>query len=578
MISPENFKTLLNLYYKKNNDKIFYTKEDSKIFINLLLKIPFFNKICIEKGFMCLKNFISNMKIERFDSNSIIFIEDKINNKYQELLIGDAEKSNQENTIKCISPCYLAVLDLDYYTKNIHIENPESKKKFFEILFPFTIFNNLTKNILNEIYYCYEEISYSKNEIIYKENSVIDGIFLVIKGEFLISKNKPVENINRELSLINDEIAQLRKKSSFLITGYSDNSIFNYKQYFKEINKFSKNRYIKINSTDREKIFNKNFNNKKMNLIILKSGDFFGEYEYLNNNLKRRTYSVNAIGDYENILWYISPKTIANILNNKKTYEILDKLSKNKFKVLFEQYKQNKSIENIQKNNYKSFYLNSASNRNINNQNYIKSINNFNIIKKDSNYNRSYKKSKNPIKHNIITLSKNNLKNTLFNGPKLNLKLLKYNKNLNFAKYNLLTIRNYLLKNKNKRDNKSKQNLKKRAISYNMIENPNFENKNLQANFQTNTIYKNNKQSENKTQINDILKKEINFNTINQINTTCTSSFQSNFKNKNKIFGNSNNNQTIFMAEKEKNIEKYKQLNKSSKKGVDFFRYFNSNN
>ena len=324
MLKEETISTILSLYKKYQNDISLFSSEDYQLLINYLVEHTQFSEIQKNKGLSILKKVLYNMKIIEIKKEEEIMKFDETNKKCYIYLFGEIKKKNffkgskrlgKKKYIncnyKCLSVCFFAELDNDFYIKYILEEPSILLKDFIQKLFKFQFFKNLSIIEYKTLFLNYEERIYNQNEIIYKEGDEIDGIYLIIEGECKIIK----ENLSKELLLSKEMIRIINNKNSL-----------HHKSFF------SRNEIISNDfkcQTERKKftsILSNNINKNKV-LLIIRECDLFGDLE-ISKNIKKRQFSIISSNFMKSRLWFF-PTKISNIFLRN-----IQKLSSQKYQIL----------------------------------------------------------------------------------------------------------------------------------------------------------------------------------------------------------------------------------------------------
>jgi hypothetical protein len=145
-LSFEEFQKLKNIYSKNMNTTLLFSTKDIDTVISILNIIPFYKKLLLERGYICLKEIILDMSLKLFPKDSKVQRFNKEKTKFYHLLYGNTEEIidySGKNILKkklCINDCYFAEFNFQNYMKlinediNIKITNFVNK---IENFFPF---------------------------------------------------------------------------------------------------------------------------------------------------------------------------------------------------------------------------------------------------------------------------------------------------------------------------------------------------------------------------------------------------------------------------------------------------------
>ena len=142
--------------------------------------------------------------------------------------------SPRSATVKCLEPCYLAVIVQRDYKKILRSDAEKTVKERVEILKHLPIFNEVSETSLKCLGYLLTEASYKKGQVVYLENSAIDNIYFVKSGEFKLSIRDTVSKPKNfsSGSLLRLKMMKTSTKSidlSVVVKG--KNQIFGYEEY-----------------------------------------------------------------------------------------------------------------------------------------------------------------------------------------------------------------------------------------------------------------------------------------------------------------------------------------------------------
>ena len=290
MLTKETLSKILSLYKKNQNDISLFSSEELKLLLDYFTEHSFFSKIKETKGIAIFKKTIYNTHIKEFEKREIILKYDEKNKKCNIFIFGEAKKKNifKETkklgnkkylncNYKCLTKCFFAEFDYDFYLAYILVEPHILFKDFIQNLKIFPFSQELSLFQYQKLFLNYDEKIYNLKEIIYKEGDEVDGIYLIIEGECQIIKQKT--NI----------------KDKFILSS-------------KDMNIYEGNK-IRLSP-----IFPNNINKNKA-ILSIKEGDLFGDLE-LNKNFSKRQFSVICSGFIKSKIWFF-PIEVSKILLKK---------------------------------------------------------------------------------------------------------------------------------------------------------------------------------------------------------------------------------------------------------------------
>ena len=221
-LSFEEFQKLKNIYSKNMNTTLLFSKKEINNEISILSLIPFYKKLLLERGYICLKEIVLDMSLKFFPKGSKVQRYNKEKTKFYHLLYGNIEEISDysgKNTLKkklCINDCYFAEFNFQNYMKfinediNIKITNFVNK---IENFFPF---ENIKENDYMKLYLCYDDFEFKHFDFVYKEGDDVDGIYLIIEGLFEIYKKIDNGNNSYNLDKIEKKIEFLKRENNHL--------------------------------------------------------------------------------------------------------------------------------------------------------------------------------------------------------------------------------------------------------------------------------------------------------------------------------------------------------------------------
>ena len=259
-LSFEEFQKLKNIYSKNMNTTLLFSKKDIDTVISILNIIPFYKKLLLERGYICLKEIILDMSLKLFPKDSKVQRFNKEKTKFYHLLYGNTEEIidySGKNILKkklCINDCYFAEFNFQNYMRlinediNIKITNFVNK---IENFFPF---ENIKDNDYMKLYLCYDDFEFKQFDFVYKEGDIVDGIYLIIEGDFEIYKKIDNGNNSYNLDKIEKKIEFLKKENNHLNKILNSNFCSKSSRNFKSQKQNSKPLFFSSNNTNNLKV------------------------------------------------------------------------------------------------------------------------------------------------------------------------------------------------------------------------------------------------------------------------------------------------------------------------------------
>ena len=221
-LSFEEFQKLKNIYSKNMNTTLLFSKKDINNIISILTLIPFYKKLFLERGYICLKEIILDMSLKLFQKGAKVQRYNKEKTKFYHLLYGNTEEisdysgKNSLNKKLCINDCYFAEFNLKNYMKLINEDINIKLKNFVNKIENFFPFENIKDNDYMKLYLCYDDFEVKQFDFVYKEGDDVDGIYLIIEGVFEIYKKKNNGNSSYNIDKIEKKVELLKKENNHL--------------------------------------------------------------------------------------------------------------------------------------------------------------------------------------------------------------------------------------------------------------------------------------------------------------------------------------------------------------------------
>ena len=208
---------------------------------------------------------------------------------FGELALENATSDKRRATIIAIENCDLAVVDKKEYNSLIKDSVVRCKKKFFELINTYRIFNDIGYSTFNKKYYSlFRYIRMNNDNLILKENQKCDNIYFLVSGECELYIDKNICEINELINKLSQTLIDLKNKNNelnenrskyFQITFDEDipsnNTIFNMKKNKRNLIKainledFDINKINNVLIDNNDYINNKKFHSEYFNEMIL---------------------------------------------------------------------------------------------------------------------------------------------------------------------------------------------------------------------------------------------------------------------------------------------------------------------
>ena len=449
-ISPENYISLFEV-----DESIKQNTEDLKTLIKLKIEI---DKEDANKRLIKIPNY---KMISKYN----------IGYTFGELALENINKKRMA-TVICLTDCDFAVINKIEYNELIKDSVNHSKNKFYNIIYKYKVFNNISLATFDRKYFNdFRYLKMKKNSILFNQGDICNDVYFILNGEYELFVEKNVEEVNQIILQLKDIVDDLKKiithetkiiinrnfrnkNKSYIKIKNNLNLFFN--KYESEIN-LEEVAYI-INNRDivnKKKFFGKNFDKvisekQKIKLGIYKSKQIIG----LNDIINRYTENNKCVFSckccsFIGELYQIQYKNFLSMYENEENVKLYtsELLFQNIYYLIQRLLAHKKYIYEIaikKENEYINLLLLEEENnqKNINNNNNKSQPKNFINTNKIINY--SLIKDKNRINDNNNNTKKSDFK-SLTNDKNSNIRIdtlsLRKNINLNILSHiNILKI------------------------------------------------------------------------------------------------------------------------------------------
>ena len=182
-------------------------------------------------------------------------------------------------TIITLTDCDFAVIDKLEYNELIKEYVSKSKNKFFDLIYSYKIFNNISYEIFDKKYFNhFRYIKIKKNSYLFKEGDICDNLYFILSGEYELFVDKNIQEVNQMILRLIDIIDSLKK---III---KENKSFNHKTT--KIEKLKENLKIKQNLN---LFFSKFENEIKLEEVafMIKNTDIINKKKYIGYNFNK---------------------------------------------------------------------------------------------------------------------------------------------------------------------------------------------------------------------------------------------------------------------------------------------------
>ncbi|CAD8161802.1 unnamed protein product [Paramecium octaurelia] len=211
-------------------------KMEIDLLVHFTQELPFFKQYQnSENGLQIHRECCKHMYLERFQATDIVFHVDSIGTKFYVILDGQVEvlikrrgydelesvrilrqgesfgelalihRQPRLATIRCVNNCYFAVLDKQQFQHILHYEQTKKIEQNIDYFAQISIFNQLNRTQLTQIYLNSFLYEYEKNQIVLQEGEKSDSFLIVKTGLFQVRKQ-----MNKSAPLILFEIGELQ--------------------------------------------------------------------------------------------------------------------------------------------------------------------------------------------------------------------------------------------------------------------------------------------------------------------------------------------------------------------------------
>ncbi|CAD8177631.1 unnamed protein product [Paramecium octaurelia] len=211
-------------------------KMEIDLLVHLTQELPFFKQYYKqENGLLIHRECCKHMFVERFLATDIVFHVDSIGTKFYVILDGQVEvlikrrgyeelesvrilrqgesfgelalihRQPRLATIRCVTDCCFAVLDKQQFQQILHYEQTKKIEQNVDYFSQISIFNQLNRAQLTQIYLNSFLYEYEKNQTVLQEGDKSDSFLIVKAGLFQVRKF-----MNKSHPLILFEIGELQ--------------------------------------------------------------------------------------------------------------------------------------------------------------------------------------------------------------------------------------------------------------------------------------------------------------------------------------------------------------------------------
>ena len=454
-IGEDNFDTLVkNIVHQKGRGQMY---QDYPRIINrakeTLAKLNHSDK---DKenliGKLTVEQYIDMNKVELYVNNysddakqrkNVVIPQYEIVNKIETgQIFGDValENPNSKRTATLISidHCYFGVLNKSEYIMYIKGVNDKNKKKFFNVIYSYNVFQLLSKYTFEKKYYNFFKFrKCERGEMLLKENEKCENVFFLLNGKFEISTCRNIIDVNKLLIQYKQRLSKLCHSN-----GINESNVYtNYNNEVKQNEDLIINHKFKTKKQN-EMIFTKQI----IRLGTANNREIIGLYDYINigdNNEHKGLINCKCLSN--NCEMYFIPidiyykvydveesvKELTNGICIKKLKVMIDKLNEYKERMfmlmnkheeekamfhynlsLLNQNKFNKRNRLYELENNSVFAFNNNDNNSSNNiHTYIKNSNSNNNIQHRSGHGSANKRIRIKKDNLSVNISKININN-----------------------------------------------------------------------------------------------------------------------------------------------------------------------
>ncbi|CAD8100137.1 unnamed protein product [Paramecium sonneborni] len=335
-------------------------KMEIDLIVELTEELPFFKQYYKqENGLLIHRECCKHMFVERFLATDIVFHVDSIGTKFYVILDGQVEvlikrrgydelesvrilrqgesfgelalihRQPRLATIRCVTDSYFAVLDKQQFQQILHYEQTKKIEQNVDYFAQISIFNQLNRTQLTQIYLNSFLYEYEKHQIVLQEGDKSDSFLIVKTGLFQVRKQ-----INKSHPLILFEIGELQ------VFGFYH--LFNKIPYeYSMICLSPKGQIYKIHRTSLiEKIFEGHTQDLEKHMLEINSYVHFKVHQEQNTHLKYpRYFQIKTTNEQEREIKEEFVKTCRNQESRNKNYKSRNQLIKQKMDTMIEQQK-----------------------------------------------------------------------------------------------------------------------------------------------------------------------------------------------------------------------------------------------
>ncbi|CAD8107603.1 unnamed protein product [Paramecium primaurelia] len=335
-------------------------KMEIDLLVHLTQELPFFKQYYKqENGLLIHRECCKHMFVERFLATDIVFHVDSIGTKFYVILDGQVEvlikrrgfdelesvrilrqgesfgelalihRQPRLATIRCVNDCCFAVLDKQQFQQILHYEQTKKIEQNVDYFAQISIFNQLNRAQLTQIYLNSFLYEYEKHQTVLQEGDKSDSFLIVKAGLFQVRKL-----VNKQHPLILFEIGELQ------VFGFYH--LFNKIPYEYSIICLSpKGQIYKIHRTSLiEKIFEGHTQDLEKHKQEINSYVNFKVHQEQNTHLKYpRFFQIKTSCEQDKEIQEECIKTCKNKESKNDNYKSRNQLIKQKMDTMIEQSK-----------------------------------------------------------------------------------------------------------------------------------------------------------------------------------------------------------------------------------------------
>ena len=473
-IGEDNFDTLVkNIVYQQGRGQMYqdypriisraketlaklnHSDKDKDSLIGNLTTEQYINQTKVE---LYVNNYSDDAKQRK---NVIIPQYESVNKIETGQTFGDIALENPNNkrtaTLVSIDQCYFGVLNKSEYIMYIKGVNDKNKKKFFNVIYSYNVFQLISKYTFEKKYFNFFKFrKCERGEMLLKENDKCENVFFLLNGKYEISTYRNIIDVNKLL-------IQYKQTLSTLCNSNGINESNSYTNFNNEIKQ------------NEDLIINHKFKTKKQNEMIFtkqiirlgtaNNREIIGLYDYINIGDREHKGLINCKCLSNNCEMYFIPmniyykvydveesvKELTNELCIKKLKVMIDKLNeyKERMFMLMNKHEEEKAMFH--------YNLSLLNQKKFNKRNRLYELENNSVF----GFNNEHNSSNNIHAYIKNNNSNNNIQNRSGQGSaKKRIRIRKDNLSVNISK---TKVNNIMKRNESERINN-----KKKRVVYNV--------------------------------------------------------------------------------------------------------------